>query len=87
MQRSGTKATRTQIQPSKREITKNINSQSANKTYGLPSEQLFPKRWHLSNPSRTKNDMNARKVKRHRNSDTKNREQRTTTKLSHWNGQ
>ena len=30
--------------------------------------------------------MNTRKVKRHCNSDTKNRQQRTKTKLPHWNG-
>ena len=30
--------------------------------------------------------MNTRKVKRHRNSDTKNRQQSTKTKLPHWNG-
>ena len=31
--------------------------------------------------------MKTRKVKRHRNSDTKNRQQRTLTKLPPWNGQ
>ena len=43
MQRSGTEAIRTQIQPSKRkrEITKITNSQNTNRTYGQPSEQLF----------------------------------------------
>ena len=35
---------------------------------------------------RTKNNMNTRKVKSHRNSDTKNRQQNTTTKLPPWNG-
>ena len=46
MQRSGTEAIRTQIQPSKpkREITKITNSQNTKRTYGQPSEQLFPKR-------------------------------------------
>ena len=80
MQRSGTEAIRTQIQPSKpkREINKITNSQNTKRTYGQPSKQLFPKRWPLSNPNRTKNDMNTRKVKRHRNSDNKNRQQRTT---------
>ena len=55
MQRSGTEAIRTQIKPSKpkREITKIINSQNTKKTYGQPSEQIFPKRWRLSNPNRT----------------------------------
>ena len=72
MQRSGTEAIRTQIQPSKpkREITNITNSQNTKRTYGQQSEQLFPKRWPLSNRNRTK-DMNTRKVKRHRNSDTK----------------
>ena len=56
MQRSGTEAIRTQLQPSKpkREITNITNSQNTNQT---------------------KNNMNTRKVKRHRNSDTKNRRQ------------
>ena len=80
MQRSGTKTIRTQIQPSKpkREITNITNSQNTNRTYGQPSEQLFPKRWPLSNRNRTKTIVNTRKVKRHRKSDTKNRQQRTT---------
>ena len=73
MQRSGTEAIRTQIQPSKpkREITNITNSQNTKRIYGQSSEQLFPKRWPLSNRNRTKNNMNTRKVKRHRNSDTK----------------
>ena len=56
MQRSGTEAIRTQIQPSKpkREITKITNSQNTKRIYGQPSEQLFSKRWQLSNPNRTK---------------------------------
>ena len=89
MQRSGTEAIKTQIQPSKpkREITKITNSQNKKGTYGQPNEQLFPKRWPLSNQNRTKNNINTRKVKRHRNSDTKNRQRRTTTKLPSWNGQ
>ena len=37
----------------------------------IPSEQLFPKKWRLSDPNRTKNNINTRKVKRHRNCDTK----------------
>ena len=54
------------------EITKITNSQYTKKTYGQPSEQLFPKRWPLSNPNRTKNNMNKQNLgKRHRNSDTK----------------
>ena len=85
----GIEAIRTQFQPlkTKREITKITNSQNTKRTYGKPSEQLFPKRWPLSNPHRTKNNINPRKVKRHRNSDTKNRQQRTTTKLPPWSGQ
>ena len=64
---------RTHIQPSnpKREITNITNSQNRNRTYGQPSEQLFAKRWPLSNRNRTKNNMNKHKVKRHQNSDTK----------------
>ena len=89
LQRPGTEAIRTQIQPSKpeREITKITNSKNTKRTYGQPNEQVFPKRWPLSNRNRTKNNMIIRKVKRHRNSDTKNRQQRTTTKLPPWNGQ
>ena len=89
MQSSGTEAIRNQIQASKpkREIIKITNSQNTKRTYGQPSEQLFPKRWPFGNPNRTKNDMNTRKVKCHRNSDTKNRQQSTTTKLPPWNGQ
>ena len=79
MQRSGTEAIRNQIQPSKpkREITKITNSQNTK------SEQLYPKRWPISNPNRTKNNMNIRKVKRHRNSDTKtgNREPQQNYRL------
>ena len=56
MQRSGTEAIRTQIQPSKPklEMTHITDSQSTKRTYGQPSEQLFPKRWPLSNQNRTK---------------------------------
>ena len=41
------------------------------RTNGQPSGQLFPKRWPLSNPNRTKSIMNKHNVKHHRNSDTK----------------
>ena len=77
MQRSGTEAIRTQIQLSKpkREIAYITNSQNTKRTYGQPSEQLFPKRWPLSNPNRATNNMNTLKVKRHRYPDTKNRQQ------------
>ena len=56
MQRLGTEAIRTQIQPSKpkREITNITNSKITKRTYGQPSEQLLPKKWLLSNPNRTK---------------------------------
>ena len=54
MQRSGTEAIRTQLQPSKskREITNITSSQNTKRTYGQPSEQLL--RWPLSNRNRTK---------------------------------
>ena len=89
MQRSGTEAIRNQIQPSKPKqvITYISNSYNTKRTYGQPSEeQLYPKRWSLCNRNRTENNMNTR-VKRHGNSDTKNRQQRTTTKLMPSNGQ
>ena len=56
MQRSETEAIRTEIQPSKpkREITYITNSQYTKRTFSQPSEQLFPKRWPLSNRNRTK---------------------------------
>ena len=38
----------------KREITKITNSQNTKRTYGQPSEQLFPQRWPLSNSNQTK---------------------------------
>ena len=84
MQRPGTEAIITQIHPSKpkREITKIIISQNTKRTYDQQSEQLFPKMWSLSNPNRTKNNMNTLKVKRHRNFDTKNRQQTTTKKTT-----
>ena len=87
IQRSGTEAIRTQIQPSKpkREITKIKNSQNTKRTYGQRSEQLLSKSGHSATQNRTKINMNTRKVKRHRKSDTKNRQHRTTTKLPHWN--
>ena len=49
MQRSGTEAIRTQLQllKPKREITNITNSQNTKRTYGQPSEQLFPKRWPI----------------------------------------
>ena len=73
IQRSRNDAIKTQIQPSKpkREITSITNRQNKKRTYGQPSEQLFPKRWPLNNHNRTKNNVNTRMVKRHRNSDAK----------------
>ena len=46
MQRPGTVAIRTQIQPTKpkQEITKITNSENTKRAYGQPCEQLFPKR-------------------------------------------
>ena len=79
MQRLGTEAS--QPSKSKRKINRITNSQNTNRTYGRPSENLFPKRGPLSHQNRTKNDINAHKVKRNRNSDTKNKQQRTTTEL------
>ena len=56
MQRSGTEAIRTQIQPSKpkREITNITNSENIKRAYGQPSEQPFPKRWPLSTQTELK---------------------------------
>ena len=67
MQLSGIKAISTQLQPSKpkREITNIKNSQKIKRSYGQPSEQLYPKRWPLSNRNRNKNNMNTHKLKRH----------------------
>ena len=89
LQRPGTEAIRTQNQPSKpkREITKITDSQNTERTHGQPSEQLFPKRLPLSHPNRTTNDLYIHKVKGHRNSQAKNRQQRTKTKLSPLSGQ
>ena len=87
MQRPGTEAIRIQIQPTapNREITKITNSQSTKRTYGQSIEQLFPKRWSLSNQNRSRINVNTHNVKRRRNSDTKT--ERTTTELPPWNGQ
>ena len=63
MQRSGTGAIRTQLQPSKpkREIASITKCQNTKIAYFKPSEQLFPKRWSLSNRIQTKYNMNTRK--------------------------
>ena len=73
MQRSGTETTRTRIQPSKpkREIPRITKRENSRRTNGQSSELLFSKRWPLSNSNRTNNDMNTRKVERHRKSDSK----------------
>ena len=46
MQRSRTEEIKTQIQPSKpkRELTNITNSLNTKRTYGQPTEQLFPKK-------------------------------------------
>ena len=82
-QRTRTEAIRRQISLSKPKwkITKILIRQNTMRTNGQPSGQLFPKRWSLSNPNRTKCIINKHKVKHHRNSDTKNRQQRTTSEL------
>ena len=88
MQRSGTEAIITQIQPSKtkRKITKITNRQTTN-SQNMVNRVSSYLRWTLRNRNRTKDNIDTRKVKHHRNSDTKNRQQRTTTKLPPWNGQ
>ena len=47
------------------------NRQKTMRTNDQPSVQLFPKRWQLSNPNRTKSIMNKHEAKHHSNSDTK----------------
>ena len=56
MQKSGTEAIRTQLQPSKpkREITNITNSQNTNRTYCQPSEQLFPNRCYVLSKNKYK---------------------------------
>ena len=83
MQRSGTGAIKTQLQPSKpkRVITNITNSQNTKITYGKPSEQLFPKRWPLGNRNRTKINMNTRRAKRHQKQVTEKPQ-----KIPPWNG-
>ena len=67
-------------------VTANGNALTK-RTYGQPSGHLFPKKWSLSNPNRTENDINKHKVKRYRKSYNKNMQQRATTELPPWNGQ
>ena len=54
-----------QPQIQQQETTKTANMQNTKRTHGQPSEQLFPKKWSLSNPNRTKSNLI-----------TKNRQQR-----------
>ena len=84
MQRSGTEAIRTQIQPSKpkREITNITNRQNTKRTYGEPSKQLaISQKLATQQPNHIKNNMNTHKVKRHRNSpkQAKENHNKTTT--------
>ena len=76
-----TGAIRTQILLSKhnQEITKITIIQNTRE----PSEQLFPKRWPLSNTNRTTFNINKHTVSRYRNSDPKkgNREQQQNYRL------
>ena len=72
MQRSGTEAIRTQIQPSKpkRKITKITNSQNTKRTRSSECAAISQK-VATQQPKPNKNNMSRRKVKRYRNSDTK----------------
>ena len=85
MKETGTEAIRTKIQPSKTklEITKTTNSQNTKRIYVQPCEQLFPKRWPLSNSNQTENIITTNKMKRHQNSDSKtgNREPQQNYRL------
>ena len=65
----------------------NIKKSKYERTYCQPSEQLFFKKVATQQLKLNYNNINTRKVKRHRNSDTKNRQQTTRTKQPPWNGQ
>ena len=56
MQRSRTEAIRSQFQPSKpkREITNITISKNTKRTYGQPSEKLFPKGGHSATETELK---------------------------------
>ena len=85
---TGTEANKTPIPSSKpkRKTTKIANRHNIKRTYGQPSEQLFPKGWPLRNSNRTKIIyINIRLNVTETN--TKNRQQRTTTQPPPWNGQ
>ena len=91
VQRSGTEVIRTQLQPSKRirEILKLVKIQREHMVN--PVSSYCPKGGHSATETE-KNNMNTRKVKRHRNSDTKtcNREPqqsyRIGTVMNYWGG-
>ena len=56
------------------------------RTNYVSTGQLFPKGRSLSDPNQTKSIMIKHKVKHHRNSDTRNRQQRTALEPLPWNG-
>lgn len=87
MQRAGTEAIRTQISP-QNQLGKQTKLQiiKIQRTYGQLKQLLSEKRpLHATNQNRSKSDMNTLKVNHHRNSDTGNRQQRTTTDVPPWN--
>ena len=61
-----------ELKQSEPNTKREIIVQNTKRTHGQPSEQHFPKGGH---PNRSKNNMNTRKMKRHRNPDIKNRQQ------------
>ena len=82
-QQTGTGEIKRQIRLSKPKWDIKIisNRQNTMRTHGYLSGQLFPKRWSLSNPNRTKSIMDKHKVKtHHQNSGTK-----TGNRQSHQN--
>ena len=97
IQRSGTEAIKTQIQPSKpkREITNILNCKIQREHIVNRVSSYIPKvATQISNRNRTKNYMKTHKVKRHRNCGTKKQateNQNTTTALersvmNYWGG-
>ena len=72
MQRSGTEAIRTQIQPSKSkwEITNITNSQNTKENIWSTELAAISQKVATQQPKPNLNNMNTRKVKRHRSSDT-----------------
>ena len=77
MQRLGSEAIRTQIEPSKpkREMIKIINSIVQREHMDNRVSSYFPKGGHIATQIEQENNMNTRMVKRHRYSNTKNRQQ------------